>query len=195
MRTPRRKRSTVVGTAGPGKAVIPGGVTRYTEPDGSQVTQGPGMYTTTGPVTPGPPIDPALEATKAAANLNIGLGDAADTYQTGKIGLEYGNLDDPTSDLAANPYSRAALLQKSYQDAQRQGRTSYAASGQQYAGSYQNRVEADREGYEQNLDALRKGKQSELDQILQGKLSRYSTVGASVNQDTLNAILRALGAA
>lgn len=141
----------------------------------------------------GPPVDPQLEAQKAAAAFSTRTGDAWDTYKSGQIDLEYGNLDDPTADLASNPYSRAALLQKAYNDQKRGSLNSYASSGQLYAGSYQNKTEADRFGYDQGLDALKKGKTNATDSLLLGKLQRYGQTGATVDEGTLNSILSYLG--
>jgi hypothetical protein len=141
-----------------------------------------------------PPVDPQFEAQKAAANRNIALGDAWDTYQTGRLNQSYGNLDNPAADLTSNPYSRAAALQNAYLTAKRQSLNSYAAQGQLYSGAYQNRTEDVTRGYNEGLHGLRTEKQDAIDQILKGGMDRYSQVGATVSDDQLRAILRALGA-
>lgn len=47
-------------------------------------------------------------------------------------------LEGPWADYATNPYSQAALLQRSYDTAQRGSKNSYAGQGQLYAGSLVN---------------------------------------------------------
>lgn len=150
------------------------------------------LANTLAPLTP--PPDPAFEAQKAAANRTLRLGDAYDVYQSGRVNSAFGNLDNPAGDLTGNPYSRAADLENAYLRAKRGSVNSYAAQGQLYAGSLQNRVEEDRRGYDQSLDSLKKAKQDALDQILKGGLDRYSQVGADITDDQLSMILRALGA-
>lgn len=162
----------------------------------------PGAATNTGldavyaPTSPlqqtGPQVDPMLEAQKAAAGLNIKLGDAWDAYATGQLTTGFGNLDNPTADLASNPYSRAALLQQSYNNQRRGTTNSYASAGQLYSGALQNAQEENLRGYGQGLDALKKERQGLLDELLRDRVTRYSQTGAQLNEDTLNALLRAL---
>lgn len=144
----------------------------------------------------GPPVDPMLEAQKAAAARNIELGNAFDTYRTGQIDTSFGDLDaasNPYADLSANPYSQAAQLQRSFQNSQRGSLNGYAAQGQLYAGSLQNAQEANLKGYNQGLNTLKEQKQGQLDQILQEKLSRYSQTGAEIDDKTLSSLLALLG--
>lgn len=171
-------------------------------------SQSPAMYQNR-PLTPGtggtstgvlggvagPPVDPTLVAQQNAANLSIGLGNAWDTYQQGQIGLGYGNLDNPAGDLTSNPYSKAALYLKLYQNQQRGNLTSFAARGDLYSGAYQGQTEADLQGYNRGVDALKKERQGALDALVKGELDRYSQVGASLSTDELASIMRALGAA
>lgn len=141
-----------------------------------------------------PPVDPTLVAQQNAANTSVALGDAWDTYQQGQVGATYGNLDNPAADLASNPYSLAALKLQAFNNQTRGTLNSYASHGQLYAGSLQNAQEANVQGYNQGLDALKKRKQSALDALTKGKLDRYSQVGATLDQNTLTALLKALGA-
>ena len=63
-------------------------------------------------------------------------------------------LEGPFADAATNPYSRAAQLQKSYEQAQRGNLNSSAAAGQLYAGSFQNARQATRADLDQKMDSL-----------------------------------------
>jgi hypothetical protein len=72
----------------------------------------------------------------------------------------YGYTEDPTSHAIAfdpnNPYSQAALLRKHYQQAKTGNTTSYAASGQLYAGSLQNAQNASTDQFNAGDDAIKK---------------------------------------
>lgn len=184
----------------------------------------------------GPPVDPMLEAQKAAAGRTIQLGDAWDAYQTSQLQSEYGY--DPSGNIdTSNPYSRAMHAQQLYQRGQQDLTTgftrntsdiarqlgitqnsnliNYAAGGHLNSGALKNaqtfaQGNADRttgrltedyntntkrssEDYGYTSNAIKQQLAASLGQILKGKVDRYSQVGADVNTDTLQSILKALG--
>jgi hypothetical protein len=141
----------------------------------------------------GPPVDPALLAQQNQANTTIGLGNAWDTYQTGQINANFGNLDNPAADAASNPYSQAALAYKRYNESQAGTNTSYAAAGHLYSGSLQNATEANAGNYAQTLAGLRQQRQGQLDGITKGSLDRYSTTGATLDSASLSSLMKLLG--
>jgi hypothetical protein len=71
----------------------------------------------------------------------------------------YGYTEDPTTHAIAfdpnNPYSQAALLRKHYQQAKTGNTTSYAASGQLYAGSLQNAQNASTDQFNAGDNAIK----------------------------------------
>lgn len=83
------------------------------------------------------PFSSAYELTKAGAEKQLEDTRAGLAYKKTATESEYG-LDPGSNDYATNPYSRAALLEQSYQRANRGSVNSGAASGQLYAGSTQN---------------------------------------------------------
>jgi hypothetical protein len=74
-------------------------------------------------------------------------------------------IDPGFNDYATNPYSRAALLRKSYDTAARGSNTSYAARGQLYAGSLANAQGANRSNYDLGYDSLNKEYVSSLGEL------------------------------
>lgn len=90
--------------------------------------------------------DAGADAKYNNALLNAGYKKTA--YET-----EYG-LDPGFNDFKANPYSRAALLEQSFQRANRASGNSLAASGQLYSGASQNAETYNREHDAQERNAL-----------------------------------------
>lgn len=78
---------------------------------------------------------------------------------TAKIGYGF------DTDIATNPYSRAALLQKNYDTAQKGTMNSMAAGGQLYSGAHSNARGMNRGNYNANYDGLRKSYDAELARI------------------------------
>lgn len=165
----------------------PDGKPKAATPD--QVIQEAGGASSVYPSSP--PVDPALEAQRNAANLNIATGDAWDTFETGRLQADYGNVNDPLAEL--NPYTRAGMLAESYRRSQKGATNSLAAQGQLYSGALQGAKDENERNF--NLSRYQTGRSYDdsLAQILKNKISRYSQVGASVDQNQLDAILRALG--
>lgn len=81
----------------------------------------------------------------------------------------------------ANPFSRAALLQRSYDNAKRTTTNSYAASGQLYAGSMQNAQNENARGFQQGDNSLR---QAFADFVLGNETRRTDAVAAAGRSTT-----------
>ena len=79
-----------------------------------------------------------------------GLGD-----QEKQLGINYG-MGQFGGDIASNPYSRAALLQRSYNQNQRASTNTLASRGQLYAGAASNAFNTNRFNFAQSQDALQK---------------------------------------
>lgn len=109
------------------------------------------------------------EATKAPdlssnENLQRALTASNDRYnqtlaglddQERSLGVSYG-LGQYGADIASNPYSRAAMLQRSYNQNQRASLNTMASRGQLYAGATQNQANANTSNYSSAYDALAK---------------------------------------
>jgi hypothetical protein len=87
-----------------------------------EFADGPGVQAAP-PDVGGRPLDPAEIAAGISANRNLALGNANATYQQGQLQQQYGYGESG----AANPYSRAALLQESFQRSKLGTTNSYAA--------------------------------------------------------------------
>jgi hypothetical protein len=77
---------------------------------------------------------------------------------------DYG-LTQGYNDYQSNPYSRAALLEQTFQKAQRGTGNSYASSGQLYAGSLDNAYSANRGARDQEHDSLEKQYRNALQEL------------------------------
>lgn len=115
------------------------------------------------PYTPAP-WDSQYELSAAGARQkyantvnNLGLKKTA-TEQDFGLGNGY-------NDYQSNPYSRAALLEQTYQKANRGTGNSYAASGQLYAGSLSTALDANRQAEAQSHDSLEKEYRNALQSI------------------------------
>lgn len=125
------------------------------------------------------PWDSQYELSKAGSaskfnNTNISL----DLKQKA-LEQDYG-LDAGFNDYQTNPYSRAALLEQTYQRANRGTVNSYAAAGQLYAGSTQNELGYNRDSNSLGSNSLWK----EHNAALQG--IRDERAAASANQNAEN---------
>lgn len=117
---------------------------------------------TPGSIAGPPPVDPALEAARTAANqrrtnllsdANVDLQEASQNY-----GFSYNPATgafggfDPT-----NPFSQAALLMKARKQRDQGENTSYASSGQLYSGAYNNAKAETGNAYDKGYDTLKRG--------------------------------------
>lgn len=107
----------------------------------------------------GPPNDPDYDAQIAA------LAKQRDAIKSGLGGqrvqglLDYGYLEDASGNLSFdpnNPFSRAALLLRNYQQSSRGATTSMAASGQLYSGALQRQQENQAFNFNTSDDAMKK---------------------------------------
>jgi hypothetical protein len=142
--------------------------------------------------TPTPPPDPALMQQQAAADNSLRIGDAFATFQNTQIDADYGFSPDGTID-PNNPYSRAALLQRSYQDTQRGTGNSYAAAGQYNSGAYQRMQGRNAENFDVGVDQLKKAQGREKSGVLQTQVQNYSANSANLDPAKLESLLKALG--
>jgi len=93
-------------------------------------------------------------------------------------------LEPGFNDYNANPYSRASLLEKSYQRANRAAGTSLASAGQLYSGSSQNAETYNREHSAQERSSL----EGLYRQALQQNMDE-GTAAFNQRQDEVNAAL------
>lgn len=118
------------------------------------------------PATPPRPApDPVLQ--QRQVSLNTAYQDALGriNYDEGRIKQEYG-FDD-----LSNPFSRARLLQRSYQERQAGTKNSMAARGMLYSGARLNQERLDTRAYDQAYDGLRRNYDDQLQSILDRRLS------------------------
>jgi hypothetical protein len=116
------------------------------------------------------PWNSAYEQSVANARAKFNSANTGLDYQKTREDQEYG-LTPGFNDYQSNPYSRAALLEQSYQRADRGSTNSYAASGQLYAGSLQNSLGVNRGNYGQGRDSLEKAYRDALQEITQKRLA------------------------
>jgi hypothetical protein len=133
-------------------------------PSGGGSAAAPGG-SSAGPGAPGAPspFDPQYDA--SVAGLGVRRDDAlADiAYDEGELKQEFG-FDDPS-----NPFSRARLLQRSYDEQKNRTTNSYASMGQLYSGAVQNARSSDTHNYDVAHDSLRRDYDRALEAFRRGK--------------------------
>jgi DNA-binding transcriptional MerR regulator len=114
-----------------------------------------GVHAAATPAAPykGTPWDSAEQLSVAGADAKYNNALLNSGYKRTAYEQEYG-LDPGYNDYKANPYSRAALLEKTYQRSQRASGNSLAAAGQLYSGASQNAETYNREHKDQERNAL-----------------------------------------
>lgn len=95
---------------------------------------------------------------------------------------------DPNIDVS-NPFSRAGLLKRAFQNNVRGTTNNYASQGQLYSGALQNAQNANTFNYQQGNDALIKGFQSQYGDTL----STLLTAGNTLSQSDIDALAALLG--
>jgi hypothetical protein len=155
-------------------------------------TQGPGQAAPPPPPTPTPPPDSGLIMAQAGANNAVAIADGWAAYQNTQIGADYGFTADGAID-PNNPYSRAALLQRSYQDSQRGTTNSYASAGQYNSSAYSRMQDRNSENFDVGVDQLKKAEAKERAAVLKGQVDTYSENAAYLSEEQKAAIFRALG--
>lgn len=123
------------------------------------------------------------DAKYAAALTNLG-------YKKLATEREYG-LDQGFNDYKANPYSRAALLEQTYQRANRASGNSLASMGQLYSGASQNAETYNRENNSQERNAL----ESTYRKALQGYTDEEAAAKATREEEKAAAKWKAIEAA
>lgn len=94
------------------------------------------------------PVDPVHTAQVAGINRRLGDSLAFLGQEESQIGQEYGLTD------TSNPFNRAAMLQRSYDQQQRFNTNSMAARGQLYSGALQARRNETQFGFLRDKDSL-----------------------------------------
>jgi hypothetical protein len=110
------------------------------------------------------PWDSAYDASVAGARAKYGNALIGANANRLSAEQEYG-FDPGFNDFAANPYSRAALLERSYQRANRASQTSLGSAGHLYSGALQNQLSYNRSGHDQEENSLRTAYQQALANI------------------------------
>ena len=180
-RTPAQKQ-----TYKPGSSTVPGGGTflpgQY--PSASVAPASP-----TGPAAPAQPLDPNVVNQQVIARRNVTLGDLRATFDQGNLDQEYGF----GAGGAANPYSRAALLQEHFKRSQLGTTNSYAANGQLYSGAYGRMQNENQRNYDIGYDQLRRAYDAQSGNIALDRLGTYANAGTGVDDATFQSLLKQLG--
>ena len=116
-------------------------------------------------------------------------GQALDQQEAG-LGISYG-LGQYGADIASNPYSRAAMLQRSYNQNQRASVNTMASRGQLYSGATQNQANANAANYGSAYDALSKDYGARLSQIGIQRQEAQSKRGAAIEAAGRDAVSQA----
>lgn len=148
---------------------------------------GPGLPGEGAPGPTGQPLDPQYEAYLTQARYQRGLADAEAAYQTGQIRQEYGVEDQ------SNPYSRAALLKDTYEQAKRGTRNSLASSGQAHSGAAGRAQGANDRNYSIGYDQLVRQYQGAIHGVQYGQAQTIANYGTGQDQAAYEALIRALG--
>lgn len=138
-------------------------------------------------VSPVIPLDPAVENARVVGNRNVALSNAYGTYQLGELENVYG-LGNDTS----NPYSKAKLLEDSYNRSRRGSLNSYAEVGQLHSGAYGRAQGENQRNYLMGYDQLSRSYTGAKQNIGLAGLQTYANAGTSIDQATFDAALRAL---
>lgn len=146
------------------------------------------------PAAAAPPVDlaaqiqadPAYQAAVAAANKQRDDTILQLTNAEGVAKSSYGITD--TSD----PFSRAALLQKSLQDAIRGTTTSRFASGMGYDASSQHAQDANQTNYSQSYDSLVKAYNAAMTDLGNQKTNATNLAGGTISNAAADALQRYL---
>lgn len=166
------------------------------ETQGTKYAQGLGAAPQPGAAPPVQP-QPVMPWDVAAANSEAGAVQKRNNTLTGldsgwlREQQEYG-LEGPWADYASNPYSRASLLQRSYDNAKRGSLNT--AGNQLYAGSYINAQNSNTHNFSLGRDELQKGYDTDYAQYQGGRQAaedQYRQELAQAGWDRVNAGLQA----
>lgn len=95
-------------------------------------------------------------------------------------------------DDQSNPYSRAKLLEQSYNQAKAGIGTSYAARGQLYSGATQNAYDANTSGYNQNYNSLRTSYNTALQDFANQRVNATNSASSARRQAEADALQAAM---
>lgn len=129
------------------------------------------------------PFDAQYDSTVAGLNRDRDVAAGQAAYQQQRAQSAYG-FDNP----AANPYSRAAMLQRSFNENNAQTVNSMAARGQLYAGATQSQMDTNVRDFGQAWDTARTDYQDQLRGItddLTGAADEYTAGLAKAEADRL----------
>lgn len=127
-----------------------------------------------------------------AARDRLNQAQAGYDDQERQLGISYG-LGNMGGSFASNPYSRAALLQRSYDQNQLRTQNSMAAAGQLYSGATQSARNFNRFNYGQAGDALRKDFGSRMSQVglqRQGAQNQYGSALEAAQRQAIDTARR-----
>lgn len=197
----RRKQNKATLTGG--TAYLPGGSTGGVT--GAHLPGGvgtPGVFTPTTPKPvefkpsiPAPPavnplVQTQLDNTVTGVNATLTNTLAGLTAQQTNSLLDYGYTAAPGAngelDLSTlkvdpnNPFSKAALLQRSFDQAQRGNRTSYAARGHLYSGALQNAQNESRHQFEAGSNQLQRGLGGTLAELARRRQTAKTTANNQI---------------
>jgi hypothetical protein len=140
------------------------------------------------------PVDPSYEGQVAALARNRDDTLLSLAAQRAQNLQEYGFTEAPTGGVAfdpSNPFSRAALLRKNYQESKQGTQTGYAARGQLYAGALQTAQAANDTGFNQNENSLERALLGFLANNQGAQNRARSSYETSVAQAMADRVLRA----
>jgi hypothetical protein len=132
------------------------------------------------------PFDPVYEQTVASVNRNLGISDAELDYQGNLAKTRFGIEDQ------SDPFSRQALLNEQYKNAQNATRGSFAARGQRVSSAHDNAQGQVTHGYEVNSAQLGQQYQDLLHELAQRRINTHAqgqdTTSLALAQSLQNAI-------
>lgn len=135
------------------------------------------------------PLDPALEQQKLIGARNVALAGPEAAYQTGQITQDFG-IDQSGQIDTSNPYSRAAMLQLSHDNAQNSAFNSFGAQGQQGSSAYQSQRGLNDQSYSRDFDTLQRGAAQGFHGVQSGLLGTYANAGTGVAGADFQALLK-----
>lgn len=136
------------------------------------------------------------ERDETLAYTNVDADRAASDYGFNITKDASGNPTFNSGDLTVNPqdpFSKMALLQKSYEGQQRGTTNSYASSGQLYSGALLNKRAADTSQNDQDKDALAKAFRDTIEGLRRQRAGAVDTYTSGVNAAGGQALQLALG--
>lgn len=139
----------------------------------------------------GPPLDWQQQAYGLSAGRNLALSNADAAYQTGYLDQEYGY----GASGAANPYSRAALLEESFKRSKLGTTNNMASAGQLYSGAYGRAQNENSRNYSIASDQNRRAYDRAQYGVRYGQAQNAANYGIGLDDEAFKAILRAAGLA